>query len=335
MKYFDGSSTNTTSYTYNNGNQLTQRSVGGHTVYYDYDDNGNMEVEYVYDPNYDSRRIFSWNADNRMTVAENIVDDTVAEYTYDAMGRRIMRWDPYENIKTMYYYDGLTVIAEKQKVGSGSWDWQRIFTVGPGVIGNIFRISTKSGGNWVDAYYHYDAIGNVALRTNSGGSVVESIDQEAYGNVKIGAQSGYHLTTKEYDSIPELYYFWARWYDPEIRRFISQSTFPSYIEHQYNYVKNKPLKYIDPSGLQYLDGYLCDPSTGWCNLNIPDDYPRPGESYWDCVDRCYSDSMFGCPHTANAIGFVSTFVGFEYPLAGIPAGVCAFAYILCMIDCSH
>jgi RHS repeat-associated protein len=32
-------------------------------------------------------------------------------------------------------------------------------------------------------------------------------------------KSGYHLTTKEYDTDISLYYFWSRWYDPEIGRF--------------------------------------------------------------------------------------------------------------------
>ena len=248
MKYYDGSTTQTTYYpVYNEANQLTQRSIGGQAIHYSYDNNGNMTDEHVHDPNFNSLRIFSWNRDNRMTTAENIVDDTVAAYTYDALGRRIMRWDPYVDIKTVYYYDGLSVIAEKQKIGSGSWDWQRIFSVGPGVIGNIFRISEKSGSNWVDIYYHYDAIGNVALRTNSSG-IVEAIDQEAYGNVKVGAQSGYHLTTKEYDSISELYYFNARWYDNNIGHFNSKDPLPNI--KPYLFCINNPNLYIDPNGLE-------------------------------------------------------------------------------------
>jgi hypothetical protein len=75
----------------------------------------------------------------------------------------------------------------------------------------------------VDNYYHYDAIGNVAMTSNSSGGLVSAIDQEAYGNVKIGSQSGYHLTTKEYDSNPELYYFEQTWYDPMLGRLINNT----------------------------------------------------------------------------------------------------------------
>ena len=246
MDYFDGSVTQTTYYPlYNEANQLKNRNVGSNQYTYDYDTNGNMTWEKLGQNNL---RKFVWNADNRLNEVVNYGGGHVF-YAYDALGRRIARNDYNEAINTLYFYDGLTVIAEKEKVeADGTWDWQRIFTVAPGVIGNIFRISEKSGANWVDTYYHYDAIGNVALRTNSSGGVVESIDQEAYGNVKTGSQSGYHLTTKEYDSIPELYYFWQRWYDPIISIFISISPYSANVEQPYCYTNNNPMKYFDPSG---------------------------------------------------------------------------------------
>ena len=241
MIYFDGNTNHTTSYTYNNANQLTYRDMVSPIYTYEYDANGNMLSE----EEKDSIRTFQWNIDNRLINANN--NGALVQYTYDALGRRIMRVQ--NSTYTFYYYDGLTVVAEKQKVGSGSWDWQRIFTVGLGVIGNIFRISEKSGANWVDTYYHYDAIGNVALRTNSSG-IVESIDQEAYGNVKIGSQSGYHLTTKEYDSIPELYYFCQRWYDPALRIFISKSILPEPFEKSFIICENNIVNSFDPTGLR-------------------------------------------------------------------------------------
>ena len=166
-----------------------------------------------------------------------------------------MRHDVANDTYTLYYYDGLTVIAEKEKVGSGSWNWKRIYTVGPGVIGQICRISEWSGSAWTDTYYHYDAIGNVALRTSSSGNVIEAIDQEAYGNVKIGTQTGYHLTTKEYDADASLYYFYYRWYEAKAGIFTRVDPFYKsniYYEpnsHKYYvYCDNNPVKKIDPDG---------------------------------------------------------------------------------------
>jgi RHS repeat-associated protein len=246
MIYFDGSTNHTTSYTYNNGNQLTEREVNGLIYSYGYDNNGNMIGEHD-DEGMVTLRTFQWNTDNRLSGVVNYGTGRVY-YTYDALGRRIQRYDHNLEKYTLYYYDGLTVIAEKEKVEEPPWDWKRIYTVGPGAIGNIFRISEKSGANWVDAYYHYDAIGNVALRTNYYGGIVEAIDQEAYGNVKVGSQSGYHLTTKEYDAIPELYYFLARWYDPILGIFISKSILPTRYEKSFIICDNNITNRIDVTG---------------------------------------------------------------------------------------
>jgi len=277
MIYFDGSANHTTSYTYNNGNQLTEREVNGLIYSYGYDNNGNMIGEHD-DEGMVTLRTFQWNTDNRMTKAVKY-GTGYESYAYDALGRRIARSSTDDGISKLYYYDGLTVIAEKVQEEGDPWYWSRIFTVGPGVIGNIFRISTNNGSSWSDTYYHYDAIGNVALRTNSSGGVVESIDQEAYGNVKVGSQSGYHLTTKEYDSLPELYYFWQRWYAPEIGRFISKANWPVYDEHPYNISKSNPIQLIDPFG-RYP--YYCYDSVA----------ERAREAFTDCKDKCKG---FGIP----------------------------------------
>jgi len=253
MKYFDGSTTQTTNYTYNDLNQMTDRSIWyGDTFMYLYDNNGNMtyEKEHISGDLWNPIRTFGWNKDNRMESAEDYDTDIVI-YTYDPMGRRIKRWDTTNNIYTYYYYDGLTVLAEKKKVYMGNPTWDRIFTNGPGAIGNIFRISTWNGNSWDDSYYHYDAIGNVVMKSTSSGGPFTDFEQEAYGNVKSGSQSGYHLTTKEYDSFPELYYFWQRWYDPMLGRFLSTAPYPVYIEHPYVFVNNNPLRFIDTDGLTW------------------------------------------------------------------------------------
>ena len=120
MKYFDGSTTATTNYHYNEANQLYHSSRGGLDWYYTFDDNGNLTDD---DTEGSDLRDFTWNDDNRLTYVDNIADDYEVEYTYDAMGRRIMRKDVNNNTYTCYYYDGLIVIAERKKIGAGSWSY--------------------------------------------------------------------------------------------------------------------------------------------------------------------------------------------------------------------
>ncbi len=320
MTYFNGTSNETTTYNYNDLNQLTARSTHEMDYEYIYDNNRNLESEK--DEGGAPIREFNWNNDNRLTsVEKGESEDPVVEYTYDALGRRIMRYDVANDTYTFYYYDGLTVIAEKEKIGSGSWSWKRIFTVAPGFIGQIFRISEWSGSAWTDTYYHYDAIGNVVLRTSSNGNVVEAIDQEAYGNVKIGSQTGYHLTTKEYDPLSELYYFFFRWYDLKIGRFnkidpvfrLLVLTFPRVPfseKHPYVYVGNSPINNVDPNGEIYWPCIVCVSYLGLpgiicgaiCTTGYWDD---PDESFGECFKKCLKCSIGAIPAGEHIAGIAA------------------------------
>ena len=90
----------------------------------------------------------------------------------------------------------------------------------------------------------------VVMLSDSYCNIIGKIDQEAYGKVEVGSQDGYHLSTKEYDSISEMYYFCQRWYEPEIGKFISKAKSPLYDEHPYVYCQNNPISYTDLTGLK-------------------------------------------------------------------------------------
>jgi len=88
---------------------MTTRTLNSVDWNHTYDDNGNLTIE---DLEGGHKREFTWNDDNRLTNVDNVADDDEVDYTYDPMGRRIMRKDVDNNTYTYYYYDGLTVIAE-------------------------------------------------------------------------------------------------------------------------------------------------------------------------------------------------------------------------------
>jgi len=78
-------------------------------------------------------------------------------------------------------------------------------------------------------------------------------------------------TGYDYDAVSNLYYAQARYYMPEIGRFISEDPWPGTIAepttmNPYPYVKNNPLRYIDPTGMVVAspptDGYFDDDNVG-------------------------------------------------------------------------
>ena len=54
----------------------------------------------------------------------------------------------------------------------------------------------------------------------------------------------------EYDSDSGLYYFYQRWYDPVIGRFVSESPLGRMAEHLYGFCNNNPVSFLDPLGLE-------------------------------------------------------------------------------------
>jgi uncharacterized protein RhaS with RHS repeats len=70
-------------------------------------------------------------------------------------------------------------------------------------------------------YYHTDCEGSVRVITDQSGKVVFNADYYAFGtkyisNGDFDEENGF--TGKEYDPDTGLYYYDARWYDPELGR---------------------------------------------------------------------------------------------------------------------
>src|SRR4030095_1176890 len=77
----------------------------------------------------------------------------------------------------------------------------------------------------------------------------------SFGNANTGTNlTRYTYTGREFDSDTGLYYYRARWYDPQVGRFISED--PIGLAggiNQFAYVGNNPQNGTDPSGLFDID----------------------------------------------------------------------------------
>ncbi|MEI6056685.1 MAG: RHS repeat-associated core domain-containing protein [Lentisphaerota bacterium] len=134
---------------------------------------------------------------------------------------------------------------------------------------NKYSTKHKLSSIW---YYHYDGSGNVVALTNATGKVVQTYSYDAYGNLlaKTGSSpNSYMFSTKEYDSKSGLYYFGARYYDPEIGRWMSKDPM-GMIDgpNMYLYCLNNPINFMDPFGycISWIQKYILSPAGKVWNL---------------------------------------------------------------------
>lgn len=157
---------------------------------------------------------------------------------------------------TFYYYSGSAVsLVVETASDSVVSDWtENIYAVGKRVstitraFGQLSRsyIVSDYQGN-VQNVFNYDGSGNLLL-----GAVYwygpfgkqDSVVQ--YGNVT--QYSSYN--DKEFDDELDfgMYYYGARFYDPNVGRFSSPDPLKDY-HNPYSYVRNNPIRYIDPRGM--------------------------------------------------------------------------------------
>ncbi|MBI4597338.1 MAG: VCBS repeat-containing protein [Candidatus Omnitrophica bacterium] len=105
-------------------------------------------------------------------------------------------------------------------------------------------------------FYHTDHLGSSNVITDSAGALVQLEEYTPYGSShrhEGTANVPQKFTGQRFDASTGLYYYHARYYDPELGRFISpdafiQNPFDPQSLNRYSYVRNNPLRYTDPSG---------------------------------------------------------------------------------------
>jgi RHS repeat-associated protein len=105
-------------------------------------------------------------------------------------------------------------------------------------------------------FYHGDHLGSSNVITNSTGQLVELAEHTPYG--ALARREGsvnvpQKFTGQRLDPETGLHFYQARYYDAALGRFISADTIvqaPSDPQtlNRYSYVRNNPLRYVDPSG---------------------------------------------------------------------------------------
>jgi RHS repeat-associated protein len=266
----------TYTYTQSGPNSIRPHAViaAGNNLY-DYDANGNMtrrvEVTATQRITYTQR----WDTENRLIQVDNTYygpcfppecrlgaiteyHTPTAKFIYDGDGTRVLQVQiSGTQIITTAYAGTLEVqITATQRIT------KTYYSAGSQLI--AMRVIT-SGGNAL-YFLHGDHLGSTSLTTDSSGSVVARQLYDAWGNLRVkgtGLPTDVGYTGQRFDSYIKLVQMGARWYDPEIGRWLSPDTIvpdPSNPQslNRFGYVYNNPLKHIDPSGHCVKDDAWCE-----------------------------------------------------------------------------
>lgn len=154
-------------------------------------------------------------------------------------------------------------------------------------------------------YYHTDALGSVRKLTDVNQNITDSYLYDAFGNTLSSSGSSgnaYKFTGERYDGSAGLLYLRARYYDPEIGRFMSRD--PIEDVNLYVYVENNPVNKVDPKGLQpECERFGHNPSAVNCQDCCDAMCRLDFAGIVHCQEICYSicDVCFGWPAIKNEL----------------------------------
>ena len=187
-----------------------------------------------------------WGNANNLVMVEDVGTRDIYTYMYNDQGIRTFKF--VNDVMHTYYLQGEQIIAEKygnrfikfyyDGTGICGFNFNGTdYYYQKNIQGDILKIYDGNGNLYAE--YGYDAWGKCTIKTNVSG--IAAINPFRY--------RGYYL-----DDETGLYYLNARYYDPEIGRFISPDSI-DYLDPEsinglniYIYCGNNPVMNIDPSG---------------------------------------------------------------------------------------
>ncbi len=177
------------------------------------------------------------NGNDKGSVLFNWINKTVSEQSYDTKDYTMDITSPYNSV---------IMVSEGDKT-------LQKYTYGLELL-SVDNIPAKSS-----LYYLQDELGSPVRITGEKGNTVERYSYDEFGRPimskpdKTGNLFGF--TGYQYDSSTGLYYAQARYYMPEIGRFISEDSYRGKVSdplslNLYTYCVANPVNRVDPSGYE-------------------------------------------------------------------------------------
>jgi len=267
--------------------QIESVTINGQTTNIQYDGstdgtgngNGNMTD--------DGLRLMTYDALNRLiSVVRKSDSALIAKYRYDASGRRVIKEvfngglnGGVPNGVTQYFHLGSHCVEEHSPSQNGLVT-QYVWGDSADDLIQIRRVD--SGALDETQYILSDTHQSAAAVTNQTGAIQEAYDTDAYGKtlafsapgtgvgndawfaddtVKTSAPKNGHIYTgSQFDPESGLYYFRARYYNPELGRFLERDP-EGYVGAMglYEYAASMPTAVTDPHGRYPQDKTVTQP----------------------------------------------------------------------------
>ena len=184
-----------------------------------------------------------WQAANRLAAAS--VNQTQAQYAYDAFGRRVEKIVNGRRTRTIWA--GAQPLQEIVSDADGDRTIDYLFFPGTPVV---LAIRDDGQIRYASFGHRYETL----CLTDTNAEVVWQADYDAFGNARI--ESGeeifqpFRLAGHYLDEETGLHYSAARYYDPNLGRYLSMD--PLFLEgggdNFYAYCNGDPINSIDPTG---------------------------------------------------------------------------------------
>ncbi|MFZ0784659.1 MAG: RHS repeat-associated core domain-containing protein [Candidatus Acidiferrales bacterium] len=241
-------------------------------------------------------------------------------FKYDPFGRRIEKISP--TATNIFAYDGPNLIETVNASGSEVASYAQDQDIDEPLA------MDRSG--TVD-YYEQDGLRSITSLTASTGSVSQSYTYDSFGNQT--ASSGsltnfFRYTAREFDTESNLYFYRARYYDPNGGRFISEDPLQFRADlNFYRYVRNNPSNQGDPFG-------LCDKN---CSISVDCGPTQNTHGFSHCTVTVQNGSTFtsydGEPEGGIWWGTLKVVPG--VPGQGLPPGPNSFVNAPVPCDCAE